>query len=393
MMDSLKKKYSSKIESSLSKLLDLRNQIKSFSSSKELCKFIIYDLENLVINTRDNLLNQVQKDCESLFTERIKILSLYNSINLPDKAKKEYKLIPINESSKYFQQDYFLYIKRFWKYLRENPDLIYEILKEANQDYLTSSFNYFVINDLFADIFYPDNISNSLYYVIEKLFESEINKLENISDFQKVLVDSNIGYLLGGLLLKDDIQSYFSLILTDIIEGYENSEESYKPLIFKVKDIEDYLLKEEEKYSKQLRRVDTDNAKKEIIRRKNRENYLFNQLYKMNLPKDSDCISLCSCLTLSKSEEIILKNKKETELFVVNYIVDLNKIDLLDKINKEKNNYVKIYLQKKLKILDKESDIFNNKILLGNIQKLKNSEKILFFYQKSFINLKYFLSF
>ena len=243
-----------------------------------------------------------------------------------------------------------------------------------------------MINDLFADIFYPDNISNSLYYVIEKLFESEINKLENISDFQKVLVDSNIGYLLGGLLLKDDIQSYFSLILTDIIEGYENSEESYKPLIFKVKDIEDYLLKEEEKYSKQLRRVDTDNAKKEIIRRKNRENYLFNQLYKMNLPKDSDCISLCSCLTLSKSEEIILKNKKETELFVVNYIVDLNKIDLLDKINKEKNNYVKIYLQKKLKILDKESDIFNNKILLGNIQKLKNSEKILFFYQKSFIN-------
>ena len=44
-MDSLKKKYSSKIESSLSKLLDLRNQIKSFSSSKELCKFIIYDLD------------------------------------------------------------------------------------------------------------------------------------------------------------------------------------------------------------------------------------------------------------------------------------------------------------------------------------------------------------
>ena len=206
-----------------------------------------------------------------------------------------------------------------------------------------------------------------------------------MNDFQKVLINSNIGYILGGLLLKEDIQSYFSLILTDIIEGYENSDESSRPLIFKVRDIEDYLLREEQQYSKELRRVDTDKERREILRRKNRENYLFNQLYKMNLPKETDCKSLCSCLTLSKNEEIIMQNKKETELFIIDYAVDLNKKDLLDKINKEKNNYVKFYLQKKLKIIDKDNDIFNNKILLDNIQKLKNSEKILFFYQKSFI--------
>ena len=67
--------------------------------------------------------------------------------------------------------------KWFWKYLRENPNIIYEILKYSSSDYYTSSFNNFIINDLFGDIFHPDNISNTLYYVLEKLLESEISKL------------------------------------------------------------------------------------------------------------------------------------------------------------------------------------------------------------------------
>ena len=185
--------------------------------------------------------------------------------------------------------------------------------------------------------------------------------------------------------MKEDIQSYFSLVLTDIIEGYENSDESIKPLIFKVKDIEYHLVKEEEKFKKQLRRVDSENEKREIISRKKKENYLFNQFYKMSLPKDTDSMSFCSSLTLSKSEEIILKNKKETELFIVKYIPDLNKKDLIEKLNKEKNELVKCYLQNKLKIVDSNNDIFNNKKLLENMQKSKKSERILYFYQKSFI--------
>ena len=105
----------------------------------------------------------------------------------------------------------------------------------------------------------------------------------------------------------------------------------------------------------------------------------------MNLPKDTDTKSFCSTLTLSKNEEIILQNKKETELFIINYIPDLNKNDLVDKKNKEKNELVKNYIQKKIKIIENNNDIFSNKKLLENMQKIKKSEKILFFYQKSFI--------
>ena len=314
------------------------------------------------------------------------MLSLYDNANLPDKAKKEYKFITLENSHNFFQDNYFFsYLKKFWRCLRETPDIIYEILKHSSPEQLTSSFNNFIINDLFGDIFHPDNISNTLYYVIEKLLESEISKLQNLSDFSKILNDSNIGYILEGLLLHKDIQYYFSLILTDIIESYENSEDSSKPLLFKIGDIQDYIKIEKEKYEKQLKRICIDSEKTELLKRKNKENYLFNQLYKMNFPKNTDSKNFCSSLTLSKKEEIILKNKKEMEFFVTKYLIDINKADLNELINKEKSPCIIRYLKHNIQLLEKDINLFSNQILLEKIQKSENSEKLLFYYKKNFL--------
>ena len=315
-------------------------------------------------------------------SEKVKILSLYDNANLPDKAKKEYYFVSIEKSHTYFKDSYYSHLKKFWKYLRENPEMIYEILKYSEPEFLSSSFNNFIINDLFGDIFNPDNISNRLYFVIEKLLESEISKLQNISEFNQILNDSNIGYLLEGLLLRKDIQYYFSLILSDIIEEYENSEDSSKPLLFKISDIYDYLLKEKKIYEKELRRTNTDN---EIMKRKKKENFLFNQLYKINFPKNTDSKDFCSSLTLSKREEIIVKNKKEMELFVTKYLIDIHKSDLNEIINKEKDPFIFKYLKHNMKFLEKDNNIFSNQILLENIQKSENSEKLLFYYKKNFL--------
>ena len=314
------------------------------------------------------------------------MLSLYDNANLPDKAKKEYKFITLENSHNFFQDNYFFsYLKKFWRCLRETPDIIYEILKHSSPEQLTSSFNNFIINDLFGDIFHPDNISNTLYYVTEKLLESEISKLQNLSDFSKILNDSNIGYILEGLLLHKDIQYYFSLILTDIIESYENSEDSSKPLLFKIGDIQDYIKIEKEKYEKQLKRICIDSEKTELLKRKNKENYLFNQLYKMNFPKNTDSKNFCSSLTLSKKEEIILKNKKEMEFFVTKYLIDINKADLNELINKEKSPCIIRYLKHNIQLLEKDINLFSNQILLEKIQKSENSEKLLFYYKKNFL--------
>ena len=320
-----------------------------------------------------------------LSTEKVKILSLYDNANLPEKAQKDYNFIPIDKSLNYFKDNYFSYVKKFWKYLRETPDIIYEILNNASQELLTSSFNNFIINDLFGDIFQTENISNTLYYVIEKLLESEINNLENILDFNKVLNDSNIGYILEGLLLRKDIQYYFSLILTDIIESYENSEDSSKPLLFKINDIQDYIFLEKEKYEKELKKSSTDNVRAELMKRKIKESYLFNQLFKMNFPKNTDSKIFCSTLTLSKREEIILKNKKEMELFVTKYLIDIHNKDLNDLINKEKSPCIIRYFKNNSKFLEKNENIFSNQTLLEKIQQSDDSEKLLFYYKKNFL--------
>ena len=187
--------------------------------------------------------------------------------------------------------------------------------------------------------------------------------MKAISDFNKVLNDSNIGYLLEGLLLRKDIQYYFSLILTEIIEIYENSEESSKPLLFKINDIQDYLVLEKEMYENELKRINTEIEKEEIVKRKKKENYLFNQLYKMTFPNNKDSKIFCTTLTLSKKEEIIIKNKKEMELFVTKYLIDIHKTDLNDLINKEKNPCIIRYLKNNMKSLDKNANIFSNQIL------------------------------
>ena len=210
--------------------------------------------------------------------------------------------------------------------------------------------------------------------------------MKAISDFNKVLNDSNIGYLLEGLLLRKDIQYYFSLILTEIIEIYENSEESSKPLLFKINDIQDYLVLEKEMYENELKRINTEIEKEEIVKRKKKENYLFNQLYKMTFPNNKDSKTFCTTLTLSKKEEIIIKNKKEMELFVTKYLIDIHKTDLNDLINKEKNPCIIRYLKNNMKSLDKNANIFSNQILLEKIQKSENSEKLLFYYKKNFMS-------
>ena len=60
-------------------------------------------------------------------------MSLYDNANLPDKAKKEYKFISIENSQNFFEDNYYYsHLKKFWKYLRETPDIIYEILKYSS---------------------------------------------------------------------------------------------------------------------------------------------------------------------------------------------------------------------------------------------------------------------
>ena len=208
--------------------------------------------------------------------------------------------------------------------------------------------------------------------------------MQDISDFNKILNDSNIGYLLEGLLLRKDIQYYFSLILTDIIENYENSEDSSKPLLFRINDIQEYFSIEKEKYENELKTTNIESEKKEIMQRKNKETHLFNQLYKMNFPKNTESKNFFNNLTLSKAEEAILKNKKEMELFATKYLIDINKNDLNDLINKEKNPYIISYFKFNMKLLEEDSNIFSNKILLEKIQNSENSEKILFYYKKNF---------
>jgi hypothetical protein len=154
-------------------------------------------------------------------------------------------------------------MKDFWKELYNNKELVYNILKYAKKEELKNSY----LNIFFTQNFYIDLFSNSkefpneLLYIIQKLLNDIIINIKKISEYTKSFETSNLSYLIDGLILNEKNRAFFNLILFDIIEEYENSEESMQILLFKVNEIKEYFKLQEEK----IKHEDLINNKKNLI--------------------------------------------------------------------------------------------------------------------------------
>ena len=310
-------------------------------------------------------------------------MNLYFNNILSKKDQKEFKYIKSEEVSKYFNICYII-IKDFWKELYNNKELVYKIIKYANKEELKNSYlNIFFTQNFYINLFSnSEELSNELYYLVQKLLNDIIININNISDFSKLFDESNLSYLLDGMILNDNIRSYFNFILSDIIEQYENSEENIQILFFKIKDIKEYFKYQEEKMKQEY--LNANNLKKsEIVKIKKRQNSFLIQIYKMKLPNEQNDISISD--SFNEYEEIINKNHKNNELFARKYLPELNKNDLNEILDKETNDIMKNYVRNQLSNMNNDNYIYCNKKFLENVQKCTESEKVLYFYQKNFL--------
>ena len=309
--------------------------------------------------------------------------NLYDNKFLSKEDNAIYKFISNEESGKYFGSCY-LAIKDFWIKLREEPELVFKIIKYSSKENLVGLLNLFICNDLYLDILSPpETFPNQLYYLIFKLMSEEIKNIKTISEFEEDFSDSNIFFLLDSLVFQKNIRSYFNYILKDIIENYENSGECNKPIIFNVKEIRTYIKYIEENIQKGLSKT-KELRKAAIARRKQHQNSLYDQFYRMKLPKSECEVSVLSD-TFSECEEIYNKDTKDNESFIEKYIPDLRKNDLIELLNKEESDTKKNYINDQLKDINNNEDLYANSIFLENVQKSKSSEKILYYYQRSFM--------
>jgi NADH:ubiquinone oxidoreductase subunit len=310
-------------------------------------------------------------------------MNLYFNNILSIKEKKEFKYINSDEISKHFNTCY-LVIKDFWKELYNNKELVYKLMKFSKIDELINSYlNIFFMQNFYINLFsYSDGFPNELYFLINRLLKDLIDRINTTSEYSAAFEESVLSYLIDGMILNDNVRCFFNLILSDIIEQYENSKESIEILFYKVKDIKDYFKNQEEKIKQEYLTANKP-KKSEIEKQKKRQKSFLFQIYKMKLPNIKNTEKLND--NIIDLEDIIDRDYKNNEVFANKYLPELNKKELIELVNKEENDIMKNYINYQIDMMNNDNSIYSNKKFLENIQKCSESEKFLYFYQKSFM--------
>jgi len=246
------------------------------------------------------------------------------------------------------------YISKLMIYLWEKPKFVCSIIQNTKNNFVKNQLSY-----LFADNFYENILSSNfmedrLMYLLTLLLEGEINNLNDINESEHFLDhNSNCGYLLERLRFKKDIQSFFKSIIFDSIKNLETYHPSLN-INFNLTKISDVIDKDQDKKKKK-------NSDK----------------IKIGDEQDSDNNS---DYELNKKDEI------KNNIFVGNYIPDLNKQALEDQLNKYKDDK-KLYdfFNKKINDCSKDNNLYANRELMNTIFLNKNPDKILDYYQNYFM--------
>ena len=96
------------------------------------------------------------------------------------------------------------------------------------------------MNNFYENILSPSYIEDELLALIGRSLNYEINLLKSNNDYNSFLYNSSIGYLLEGLILKNDVISYFNMILKNVIEKMESKNKKWN---FSVPSIAEFVLK------------------------------------------------------------------------------------------------------------------------------------------------------
>ena len=313
------------------------------------------------------------------------MMNIYNDIYSPE-IKKKLVCIPSEDTSKYFSACY-LGVKDFLKYLHNYPELMYKIIKSSDKKYFTYQFNYFILDNFYEDILSPSAISKEFMSIIEHLFKDIISKLENPSDFIKNYENSNLSHLLDGLVYKKEVQIYFNSILSKILEDYATSEKSSKVVLFDMGELNNFIKNREINYKHLIRNSDLNSNKKKQIEKKKKEQLnILNNIFRMRFHSFEN--TSIESLNEYEEEVLIMQNSQENAEFLTKYLQELSRDELkkiLQSKDSKENKNLKDYVQMQLSNMDENDDFFSNKILLEKVQKSKESEKILYFYERNFM--------
>ena len=268
--------------------------------------------------------------------------------------KKSYKL---NLTSTDTINQCYVYITNFLFALRNDQELMFKIIQKAPINPETEKcFSLFIMNNFYENILSPSYIEDELLALIERSLNYEINLLNSKFDYNNFLDKTATGFLLGGLISKNDVKSYFNMLLKSVIEKMENKNKEWN---FSVNKIANY--------------VSIKKQKEKEMKNKKFQN-------KTNNNNNFDNSIDFSTLKINIKEQ-----QEEDNFFYDTYISDLKIKDLKKKM-KDLNEDMKIYIQKQIDESENNEDIYSNTRFLDLVYNSSEPNEVLSYYQKDFMN-------
>ena len=316
-------------------------------------------LRGLYLSTGINTQKDIENLCKEIYEKKIEVLNVLknssNSINIVN-----YQFI---ENNKEYLKDLYLYIPKLLDYLWQNPSIIAKLLINSDINDVISYIAPLICNDFYENLLSPNYIEEQLIYIIYILLENEIEKLKDVNETNLFLNNTPCGYFLSELIYKKDIKAFFNIILKDVIEVMELSNNN--KILFEAIRIEKNI---------------NENMKKKLVKS--------NTLSKSSMIKENDN-TLIESQKLRSDEE-----QKQHEIFFTKYVIDLSLQKLNELKNKyilENNNLMKNFIDFQLNGQD-NNEIYSNKQFFKTMNKnTLYSPEILMDYERSFFKVIKFI--
>lgn len=312
---------------------------------------------NIVVNTRDQLTKVIDEECKKVYRNKIKIMEIYDNNTKIDDAKLTYVLE--EDTPKYLNQTNAV-VDKFLHIIRKRRDIITKILQKCRTSEEKASVASLLTNNFYENIFSSAFIEKELLVILYLSLKNEIFELQNPNVPQAFLKETINSYLFRGLLRKDDIKSYFGIVLKDLLEKMENKEESTE-LNFEIGKIISEIIKyqtEKQSTGPKLKRA-------------------------AQLKEHQSKNSTCSQINFLDPSHKSSNEKKENEMFNL-CIIDLSKNELIDKLKEEKNEKMKEYYNNQIIQFEIDDTIFQNQTFLLSLYKCQNSDIVYKVYQHNF---------
>ena len=399
---------------------DYLNENKSFARLQEIQKLLKKEsaLKELFIKTSNETLKSIENECREIYKKKLDVFTQLQKFS----RKEIKKCVLVDEKT---QKDNLKnlnnYIPKYLLYLWDEPELIVKLLKNSNIKDIKTHLAPLLTNNFYENILSVNYIEENFLYVLCLLLKDEIKNLNSTNDVQKFLQETPCGCLLDQLLNKNDIKSYFKIIIQNVVENIEiNCSE--KEMNFNIEKIEKEIQESFTNNPKNKKKQNNLLAKDDIIFRKDIPSTKKNTCQDSFLAdfENIENISMLSTSTNYKKNNNALifnglklqeneKNKEKElfdiesyDLFSTKYIPDLSINELYLRLKTCDNFKMKDYYQfqinnsKQNKLinnddLEKNSQInnnfYSNEKFLETVLKSKGSDLIIYCYQYDFMKV------